>query len=115
MDSDGQFSVGDAQNFMRYYREPETGEYKLAISAKSITLSASDKNLEDVIEDLEDIRIGARNLIRNSKNLVFADYYFEAQEIGTLTATHDGVGNVTLHGNTLAYTHDGAGNVIVRY
>lgn len=76
LDSDGQFAVGDSEKFIKYYRDPETGKYKLDISAQSIKLSASDRNIEDVIEDLADVRIGTRNLIRNSRNLIFEDYYF---------------------------------------
>lgn len=69
-DNTGQFVVGDASNFLKFYRDGD-GNYKLAISADSILLSTGDKKI-----DLSEQKIGARNLIRNSKSLVFDDYYF---------------------------------------
>ena len=63
MDEDGQFHVGDGDNFIKYYKG-EDDAFKLEISASEINLKASN------------IHIGARNLIRNSDNLIFSDYYF---------------------------------------
>lgn len=55
MDKDGQWVVGDANNFIKYYRDTD-GSYKLAISAKSIKLTASSTtssgtDLETVVAD----------------------------------------------------------------
>lgn len=64
-----------------------------------------------------DIIIGGRNLIRNSKTLLFSSYYFTEEII----VTHDGNGNLTwvspevnvvIDGNIIA-TDDDAGNVIL--
>lgn len=77
MDNDGQMAIGDADNYMKYYYDEETEEYKLEISASNILFGASKKTIEDVVDELSNIEIGARNLIRNSKNLLFAGYYFE--------------------------------------
>lgn len=118
LDKEGQLSVGDSNNFLRYFKDDD-GNYRLEISAASLVFSASGKGaeqaIEHAIEAAENIEIGARNLIRNSTNLRFVDYYFYESEAAVLTATHDGVGNVTLHGNTLVCTHDGAGNVVITY
>jgi hypothetical protein len=75
MDKDGQLSVGDSDNFLRYYKT-EDGTYKLEISADSLVFSTSGKTVEQVIEDNMNFEIGARNLIRNSKTLIFSDYGF---------------------------------------
>lgn len=75
LDRDGQLSVGDSDNFLRYYKT-EDGTYKLEISADSLVFSTSGKTVEQVIEDNMNFEIGARNLIRNSKNLIFSDYGF---------------------------------------
>lgn len=76
LDKEGQLAVGDSTNFLRYYKDSD-GNYRLEISASSIHMSASDKNLEDYVNDkISGIQIGSRNLIRNSKNLIFENYKF---------------------------------------
>lgn len=42
MDDDGQFAVGDASNFFRFFKDEE-GQYKLEISASSIKIGAKSK------------------------------------------------------------------------
>lgn len=72
LDRDGQLSVGDMSNYLRYYKAAD-GSYKLEIVASELRFGASRKTVEEAISDIE---IGGRNLIRNSTNLIFADYYF---------------------------------------
>ena len=119
---DGQVAFGDDSNFVRYYKDAE-GNYKLEISASSILIGASNKNIEEVVSDkIKDIDVGAVNRIRNSDDLLFENYYFT----GDFVVTHDGNGNVTVvcgasatsddEGNVTmrtaaTTTHDGAGNV----
>lgn len=50
--NDGQLAFGDADNYIKYYKDTD-GTYKLAISAKSISLSTSSKTLEDTISDMQ--------------------------------------------------------------
>lgn len=73
-DKDGQFAVGDGNNYLKFFKD-EDGNYKLDIAASTIRLG-SGKTVEQVVEEATDIQIGARNLIRNSKNLIFSKYYF---------------------------------------
>lgn len=74
--SDGQMALGDGDNYLKYYKTAD-GTYKLAISADSVVLRSSGKTIEETVSDeLSNIEIGARNLIRNSATLAFADYYF---------------------------------------
>lgn len=49
MDNDGQFAVGDANNYLKYYRDAD-GSYKLSISSKSL------------------VNIGGRNLYQGTRN-----------------------------------------------
>lgn len=108
LDDTGQMSVGDSNNFLRYFKD-EYGNYKLEISADSILLGTSGKNVEEAIDDIE---IGAVNLIRNSVNLVYSDYYFDGEGYNDpLVAVHDGNGNVVITSARLHVTHDDNGNV----
>lgn len=77
LDSDGQFAIGDSNNYIKYYRDTN-GNYRLAISAADLIFSANNKSLEQTIED---INLAGQNLIRNSKNMIFEDYYFDENEI----------------------------------
>lgn len=128
LDNDGQVSFGDAFNFLKYYRTDD-GSYKLEISASSILFGVNNKPIEDAIgevvnDELKNIEIGGRNLIRNSNTLRFKDYYFS----GPLVFTHDGDGNVEavcglievlVENNDVTVrtsatvTDDGAGNVTI--
>lgn len=47
MNSDGEFAIGDNSNFLKFFKDEE-GNYKLAISANTISMGAS-SNLEDTI------------------------------------------------------------------
>ena len=126
MDKSGQLSIGDSTNFLKYYKD-QNGIYRLEISAASITLGTSGKNLEETVDEvtkeLDSLSVGARNLIRNSTNLLFTNYYFTGpfktaydEEVDKLTilcgasASGDVVGNVILK-TSATVNDDGAGNV----
>ena len=129
LDREGQLAVGDSKNYLKYYKDTD-GSYKLAISAGSIVLAASGKTVEETVqeavEDIEgaNIRVGGRNLIRQSAKLTFENYYFSGDFItsydgsGNLTVTcgasasHDDTGNVTIR-TSATITDDGNGNVTV--
>lgn len=49
-DTDGQFAIGDATNFLKFYKDTD-GTYKLAISASTITFGDSNKNVEEEIDN----------------------------------------------------------------
>lgn len=77
MDNDGQIAFGDASNFIKFYKDTD-GTYKLVISASSMTFGATNKNLEEVIEeikssadsaqeDIDNLEIGGRNYIRDTR------------------------------------------------
>lgn len=52
LDNYGQVAFGDASNYVKYYKDAD-GNYKLEISAKSIKMSASGKNLGEAVEEAQ--------------------------------------------------------------
>lgn len=52
MDNEGQIAFGDGSNYLKYYKDTD-GSYKLAISARSIKMGASSKNVEEAINDVK--------------------------------------------------------------
>lgn len=52
MNDDGEFSIGDADNFLRFWKDTD-GQYKLAISAKSIMMSSSGTDIETAINNAQ--------------------------------------------------------------
>lgn len=49
---DGQIAFGDADNYIKYYKNTD-GTYKLDISAKSISISSGSKTVEETIFDMQ--------------------------------------------------------------
>lgn len=84
LDSSGQFAVGDSNSFLRFFKDGN--EYKLDISASSIRLRSTGKTIEETIDEATNFDVGARNLIRNSKNLIYSDYYFGSGELNPRNA-----------------------------
>ena len=126
LDKTGQIAFGDSSNYLRYFLD-EDGYWKLEIAAKTIKFGTGTKSIEEVVEEiqndvektqnnLDNLEIGGRNLIRNSINMIFQNYYFYEpgeSDPTELTVTWDDVGNVTVYGATA--THDGEGNVTLIY
>lgn len=69
VDKNGQLYLGDAENFLRYYKAKD-GTYKLAISAKSVTFG-SDQNLEEAWEE-------TKTSIESKIETVDVEYYLSA-------------------------------------
>lgn len=84
LDSDGQMAVGDANNFIKYYADAE-GNYKLDISAASITFGANKKSVETAIEEVQtsvdNIEIGGRNLLANSAFSDLEDQVYDSYSV----------------------------------
>lgn len=53
LDNTGQVAFGNSSNFIKFFKDSD-GLWKLAISASSVTLSASNKNIEDTIDEIND-------------------------------------------------------------
>ena len=52
LDKEGQVAIGDASNFLKYYKDDE-GNYKLEISADNISLKSSGKSVETMLTDAQ--------------------------------------------------------------
>lgn len=55
LDKDGQMSLGDSSNFLKYYKT-EDGTYKLEISANSISMSAGGSSGPSLQEEIDSIK-----------------------------------------------------------
>lgn len=53
MDNDGQFSLGDSNNFFRYFKDTD-GEYKLELSASSVKFASSGSSIQDEIDGVRE-------------------------------------------------------------
>lgn len=69
LDKDGQTAFGDANRFVKFYKDTD-GSYKLAIAADSILFGSNSKNVATAISDVQTsvdkIEVGGRNLLLNS-------------------------------------------------
>lgn len=76
MDNEGQIAFGDGSNYLKYYKDTD-GSYKLAISARSIKMGSSGKDVEtainDVKSDIDTVRDEITTLLRieSSRGTVF--------------------------------------------
>ena len=66
LDNSGQIAFGDSSNFIKYYKD-QNGNYKLEISAKSIHIGSSGKNVETIAENAENA-IGKVNSLEERAN-----------------------------------------------
>lgn len=88
-----------------YYTKAEAdAAIKVSSDAVETTVSKTYATKQEV----EDIEIGGRNLIRNSDILVFENYYFDN---AVATVIYDDLGNVTIISPAIDLSHDNAGNV----
>lgn len=67
MNDDGEFSVGDADNFIRFWKDTD-GKYKLAISAAAIAMSTSGKSVESAINDAQSAADAANTTAEKANN-----------------------------------------------
>jgi hypothetical protein len=68
LDNDGQMALGDANNFLKYYKDTD-GKYKLAISVDSLSIgSGADIGtiLDNIQNGIGSIEVGGRNMVENS-------------------------------------------------
>ena len=105
LDSTGQMNVGDSQNFFKFYKDTD-GKYKLAISASSIVMSTTNKDIETTIEESVNRsydKVGSRGeqLITNGNGLLgdntnFSQLIFDGAVANNSPAsfTKDGRGTV---------------------
>lgn len=91
-DSNGQFAVGDATNFLKFY-EAEDGSYKLAISADLITISSSGQHVatsEDVSHVQESADEAKEKADTNAEKLISSDAKLQVLENAISSLVRDG-------------------------
>lgn len=69
LDTDGQMNIGDASNFIKYYKDAD-GNYRLEISAKSVKIGARGTSLEEELETIKD-EVTTNLRIESSRGTVF--------------------------------------------
>lgn len=79
LDRDGQVSLGDATNYIKYYKVSDDA-YKLDISANSVTMSRSGTNVETAISNL-DTRITDLENIQFEYDSETGDLYIVTKEM----------------------------------
>lgn len=52
LNNDGQIAFGDSNSYIKYYQD-QNGDYKLEISAGSILIGSSGKNVETIVDDAQ--------------------------------------------------------------
>lgn len=84
MDNEGQIAFGDGSNYLKYYKDTD-GSYKLAISARSIKMGSSGKDVETAINEkttINDVKnyVGSRgeNLVTNGTAMLGDNTNFPA-------------------------------------
>lgn len=70
MDSDGQFSIGDAANYLRFFRDAD-GEYKLVLSASAMLMSTG-QTVEEAISSIRDTAGKSRVVMLTSESYTFS-------------------------------------------
>lgn len=70
MDSDGQFSIGDAVNYLRFFRDTD-GEYKLVLSASAMLMSTG-QTVEEAISNIQDTAGKSRVVMLTSESYTFS-------------------------------------------
>lgn len=120
LDNDGQAVFGDASNYLKYYKDTDN-TYKLAISASSIYLSASNKDVGTMVTEANANAAAAKNAINNLKiggrNLVIEKGIIYGRtdiDDGSIMSTNDhqttefvpiDAGTYTISGTKLSEAH----------
>lgn len=116
-DTTGQFAVGDANNFLKFYRDTD-GKYKLGIKASEIILE-SGKNIETAINDAI-ANVTVEYALSSSKDTPptnYADGNCDVEvtlnDDGTQTLSIVSIGTVRNHNATLVENDDGTYILVV--
>lgn len=81
-------------------------ETKIEQNKEQISLKATKTEVTTAINN---IQIGGRNLIRNSIDLLYQNYYFTEE----IVVTHDEAGNLTWVSPNVMVMNDGSGNITI--
>lgn len=76
---DGQAAIGDGTNFLKYFKDSD-GNYKLAISADTITIKGGQKNLNTELDDIN-------KKVNSVKSIKNTEVTYQAGTSGTTAPT----------------------------
>lgn len=83
---DGQAAIGDGTNFLKYFKDSD-GNYKLAISADTITIKGGQKNLNTELDDIN-------KKVNSVKSIKNTEVTYQAGTSGTTAPTGTWVSSV---------------------
>ena len=117
LDTDGQVSFGDANNYIRYFKGPD-GKYKLEISADSILMKSGDDSvsLDTTISNLKNeistAKSSADEGISNANNDIstlskIISKYFTFDGDGLTIGSSNSSVKLVLDNNQIKFTQDG--------
>lgn len=117
LDTDGQVSFGDANNYIRYFKGPD-GQYKLEISADSILMKSGDgtTSLDTTISNLKNeistAKSAADEGISNANNDIstlskMISKYFTFDGDGLTIGSSNSSVKLVLDNNQIKFTQDG--------
>ena len=86
LDNDGQIAFGDQKNFIRYYKQSD-GSYKLEISAATVSISSSNKTIEDALSDIQGDVDNLRNEITTFVSITGVVNHYLASSASTDVTT----------------------------
>lgn len=91
MNKDGEFAVGDGTNYLKYYKDTDDN-YKLAISAASMILGGSGKNVEETLDEIANgslagVEVGGRNYIPGTQSMEL----WATSSAASITLGNDGI------------------------
>lgn len=112
----GDFSVGDSNNYMKYFYDEASKKYKLVINADSITMGGSTKTIKEIIDDktvyTAELRSGRGTILKKDEStILYAMVYRDGKlvptnSVGTIKWFRSGVlmpdttPNITIQANS---------------
>lgn len=98
LDNDGQVAFGDSNNFLKFFKDIDE-TYKLVISAQSILLGTSGRNVETSIDEvqtnIDELEIGGRNLLQGTRYM--SDYYVDDADTISISIDSESFGTASVN------------------
>lgn len=70
MNDNGEFAIGDSNNYFKYYYDENTKTYKMEMAASSFRMSTTNKTLEETLEEIEE-KMTINLVLESSRGTVF--------------------------------------------
>lgn len=112
----GDFSIGDSNNYMKYFYDEVSKKYKLVINADSITMGGSTKTIKEIIDEkvvyTAELRSSQGNILKKDQSTILSALVYRdgklvpTNSIGTIKWFRSGVlmsdttPNITIQANS---------------